>query len=217
MEQAIGGALPIIVSATAILLAITVHEFSHGFAAYLQGDMTARDHGRLTLNPIAHIDPVGTILIPGLLILSGSPFVVGWAKPVPFNPYNLRSGRFGAFLVGLAGPLSNFLMFITAGILLKVFFPLFLPTNFLILFLAQLLVINLILCIFNLIPIAPLDGSKILFNLLPVRFDRIAEKIDQWGPYLLILLLVLENSFPIFGRLINMLLVWTGQLLNLPL
>lgn len=217
MEQAIGSALPIIVSATAILLAITVHEFSHGFAAYLQGDMTARDAGRLTLNPIAHIDPVGTILIPGLLILSGSPFVVGWAKPVPFNPYNLRSGRFGAFLVGLAGPLSNFLMFIAAGLLLKVFFPLFLPSNFLILFLAQLLVINLILCIFNLIPIAPLDGSKILFNLLPVRFDRIADKLDQWGPYLLILLLVLENSFPLFGRLINVLLVWTGQLLNLPL
>lgn len=217
MEQAIGSALPIIVSATAILLAITVHEFSHGFAAYLQGDMTARDAGRLTLNPIAHIDPVGTILIPGLLILSGSPFVVGWAKPVPFNPHNLRSGRFGAFLVGLAGPLSNFLMFIAAGLLLKVFFPLFLPSNFLILFLAQLLVINLILCIFNLIPIAPLDGSKILFNLLPVRFDRIADKLDQWGPYLLILLLVLENSFPLFGRLINVLLVWTGQLLNLPL
>ncbi len=217
MEQAIGGILPIIVSATAVLLAITVHEFSHGFAAYLQGDMTARDHGRLTLNPIAHIDLVGTILIPGLLILSGSPFVVGWAKPVPFNPHNLKSGRFGAFLVGLAGPLSNFLMFVVAGVLLKVFFPLFPPANFLILFLAQLLVINLILCIFNLIPIAPLDGSKILFNLLPVRFDRIAEKLDQWGPYLLILLLVLENSFPIFGRLINVLLVWTGQILNLPL
>ncbi len=160
---------------------------------------------------------MGTILIPGLLILSGSPFVVGWAKPVPFNPHNLKSGRFGAFLVGLAGPLSNFLMFVVAGVLLKVFFPLFPPANFLILFLAQLLVINLILCIFNLIPIAPLDGSKILFNLLPVRFDRIAEKLDQWGPYLLILLLVLENSFPIFGRLINVLLVWTGQILNLPL
>ena len=217
MEQAIGGILPIIVSATAVLLAITVHEFSHGFAAYLQGDMTARDHGRLTLNPIAHIDLVGTILIPGLLILSGSPFVVGWAKPVPFNPHNIKSGRFGAFFVGLAGPLSNFLMFVVAGVLLKVFFPLFPPANFLILFLAQLLVINLILCIFNLIPIAPLDGSKILFNLLPVRFDRIAEKLDQWGPYLLILLLVLENSFPIFGRLINVLLVWTGQILNLPL
>ncbi|MDP2630905.1 MAG: site-2 protease family protein [Candidatus Uhrbacteria bacterium] len=217
MEQAIGGILPIIVSATAILLAITVHEFSHGFAAYLQGDMTARDHGRLTLNPIAHIDLVGTILIPGLLILSGSPFVVGWAKPVPFNPHNLRSGRFGAFLVGLAGPLSNFLMFIAAGLFLKIFFPLFPSENFLILFLAQLLVINLILGIFNLIPVAPLDGSKILFNLLPVRFDRIAEKLDLWGPYLLILLLVLENSFPLFGRLINVLLVWTGQILNLPL
>jgi Zn-dependent protease len=217
MEQAIGGVLPIVVSATAILLAITVHEFSHGFAAYLQGDMTARDAGRLTLNPIAHIDPVGTILIPGLLILSGSPFLVGWAKPVPFNPHHLKSGRFGAFLVGLAGPLSNFLMFVVAGLLLKIFFPVLPATNFLIVFLAQVLVVNLILGIFNLIPIAPLDGSKILFNLLPPRFDTIAEKLDRWGPYLLILLLVLENSFPIFGRVIQFLLLQTGTILNLPL
>ena len=217
MEQAIGGALPIIVSATAILMAITVHEFSHGFVAYLQGDMTARDQGRLTLNPIAHIDLVGTILIPGLLILTGSPFLVGWAKPVPFNPHHLKSGRFGAFLVGLAGPLSNLLMFVASGLLLKVFFPLFPATNFLIAFLAQLLVTNLILGIFNLIPVAPLDGSKILFNLLPARFDHIAEQLDHWGPYILILLLVLENNIPIFGRLISTLLVATGTLLNLPL
>ncbi len=217
MEQAIGDLLPIVVAATAILMAITVHEFSHGFAAYLQGDMTARDAGRLTLNPIAHIDPVGTILIPGLLILSGSPFVVGWAKPVPFNPHHLKSGRFGAFLVGLAGPLSNFLLFIVAGLLLKVFFPIFPASNFLILFLVQVLVINLILGIFNLIPIPPLDGSKIFFNLLPVRFDRIAEYLDQWGPYILIILLVLENSFPIFSQLIHFLLVTTGRILNLPL
>jgi len=217
MESAIGGVLPIIVAAAAILIAITVHEFSHGLAAYLQGDMTARDHGRLTLNPIAHIDPVGTILIPAILILSGSPFVVGWAKPVPFNPYHLKSGRFGAFLVGLAGPLSNFLMFVAAGLLLKVIFPLLPPTNFLIAFLAQMLVVNLILGIFNLIPVAPLDGSKILFNLLPPRFDDIAEKLDRWGPYLLILLLLLENSYPIFGRVINFLLIQTGRVLNLPL
>ncbi|MBI4599987.1 site-2 protease family protein [Candidatus Uhrbacteria bacterium] len=217
MEQSIGGALPVIVAAAAILIAITVHEFSHGFAAYLQGDMTARDAGRLTLNPIAHIDLVGTILIPGILILSGSPFLVGWAKPVPFNPHHLKNGRFGAFLVGLAGPVSNFLMFVAAGLLLKVFFPFFPPTNFLIVFLANVLVINLILGIFNLIPVAPLDGSKILFNLLPVRFDRIAEKLDHWGPYLLILLLVLENSYPTFGRLINVLLAATGRVLNLPL
>lgn len=217
MEQSIGGALPIIVSAVAIILAITVHEFSHGFMAYLQGDMTARDHGRLTLNPLAHIDPIGTILIPAILILSGSPFLFGWAKPVPFNPNHLRSGRFGAFLVGLAGPLSNFIMFALSGIFLKLVFPFFPPTNFLIIFLAQLLVINLILGFFNLVPIAPLDGSKILFNLLPPRFDPIAEWLDRWGPYLLIVILVLETSYPVFGDFIQFLVIQTGRILNLPL
>ncbi len=217
MEQSIGGILPIVVAASAILLAITVHEFSHALAAYLQGDTTAHDHGRLTLNPIAHIDPIGTILIPAVLILSGSPFVVGWAKPVPFNPACLRRGRFGAFLVGLAGPLSNFLMFILAALLLKVFFPLFPATNFLIIFLAQVLLINLILGLFNLIPIAPLDGSKILFNLLPPRFDRAALWLDQWGPYLLIAILFLENTYPVFGKLVGFILLQTGRLLNLPL
>ncbi|MBI4252918.1 site-2 protease family protein [Candidatus Uhrbacteria bacterium] len=178
--------IAIIVSVAAIFLAITVHEFSHGLMAYIQGDKTAYDSGRLTLNPIAHIDPIGTILIPGLLILSGSPFLIGWAKPVPFNPHNLRSGRFGSFLVGLAGPLSNFIIAIIAAIALKALFPALGVTNFLIIFLAQLFFINIVLGTFNLIPVPPLDGSKILFNLLPPRFDRIAEWLELYGFYILI-------------------------------
>lgn len=215
MEQS--SVFPILISVVAILIAITVHEFSHGLAAYFQGDMTARNAGRLTLNPIAHIDMIGTILIPGILILSGSPFLVGWAKPVPFNPHNLRQGRFGAFLVGLAGPASNFLMFVASALLLKLLYPIYGIENFLVIFLAQALIINLVLCIFNLIPIAPLDGSKILFNILPVRFDNIGMWLEQWGPYLLIAVLVLESSFPIFGRLIHFLIFQTGRLLDIPL
>lgn len=182
--------LAIIVSVVAILLAITVHEFSHGFIAFLQGDRTAQDEGRLTLNPIAHIDPVGTILIPGLLILTGAPFLIGWAKPVPYNPNNLRDGRFGSFLVALAGPVSNFFMALVSALVLKALFPALGAENFLIIFLLQLFLVNLVLGIFNLIPVPPLDGSKILFNLLPPSFDRIALWFEAYGFYILIAILV---------------------------
>ncbi|MEK7122552.1 MAG: site-2 protease family protein [Patescibacteria group bacterium] len=196
MEQSI--VIGIIVHVLAIFLAITVHEFSHGLAAFLQGDKTASDMGRLTLNPIAHIDPIGTLLIPGAMLLAqlpaimaGSPpLLFGWAKPVPFNPHNLRSGRFGSFLVALAGPLSNFIMAVLAAFALKAFFPVLGTANFLVIFLAQFFLINVVLGTFNLIPIPPLDGSKILFNILPPRFDRIAEWLDLYGFYILIALLV---------------------------
>lgn len=187
MEESI--VLGIVVPVVAIFLAITIHEFSHGLVAFLQGDKTAYDAGRLTLNPIAHIDPVGTLLIPGFLILVGSPFLIGWAKPVPFNPHNLRSGRFGSFLVGLAGPLSNFIMATVAALALNAFVGGFGGQNYLIIFLYQFFLINIILGAFNLIPVPPLDGSKILFNILPPRFDRIAEWLELYGFYIIIGLL----------------------------
>ncbi|MBI4239669.1 site-2 protease family protein, partial [Candidatus Uhrbacteria bacterium] len=161
MNDAIVAILPIIVSVVAILLSVVIHEFSHGVAAYAQGDPTPKDQGRLTLNPIPHIDPLGTLLIPGFLLLTGSPFLIGWARPMPFNPYNLRNARYGSLLVALAGPLSNFILFIAAGLLLKFYFPGLEATNFLVIFLAKLVLVNFVLGFFNMIPIPPLDGSKV--------------------------------------------------------
>lgn len=213
MEQS--SVISIVISGAAILIAITVHEFSHGLLAYLQGDMTARNAGRLTLNPIAHIDPVGTILIPGVLILSGAPFLIGWAKPVPYNPHNLRSGRFGAFLVGLAGPASNFIMAVVAALALKMFLPGFGMANFLIIFLAQLFFINIVLGTFNLIPVPPLDGSKILFNLLPLRFDPVAQWLEQYGFYILIGILVLGQG--IVGAIVQTVVFGFARVFDIPL
>lgn len=207
--------LAIIVSVAAIFLAITIHEFSHGLVAFLQGDKTAYDAGRLTLNPIAHIDPVGTILIPGLLILSGAPFLIGWAKPVPFNPHNLRSGRFGAFLVGLAGPASNFIIAVVAALALKMFLPGLGMTNFLIIFLAQLFLVNIVLGTFNLIPVPPLDGSKILFNLLPPRFDHIAQWLELYGFYILIGILVFGQG--IVGAIVQSVVFVFARVFDIPL
>ncbi len=216
MQEAIAPLLPFIVGGSAILISITIHEFSHGLAAYLQGDMTARDAGRLTLNPIAHMDLFGSLILPGLLILSKAPFLIGWAKPVPYDPSRLRNLRYGSFLVGIAGPLSNTILALIGGLALKYFYPLLGAHNFLVLFLAQLLLINVVLAVFNLIPLAPLDGSKILFGLLPPRYEYISQKLDIYAPYILLSLLMIEFSgYRILGRLIDFGLYGVTRLLGL--
>jgi len=155
------------IAATIFLVAIIIfsaiiHEVMHGVAADYLGDKTARYAGRLTLNPIPHIDPFGSILLPLVLALSGSPIFFGWAKPVPYNPYNLRPGRFSEAIVAGAGPFSNAVIAIIGGIIIRLnFFPAAADIIFLI------VVVNVMLCIFNLIPVPPLDGSKVLEALLP--------------------------------------------------
>ncbi len=149
-----------------LIFSVIVHEVSHGLMANALGDPTARLEGRLTLNPIAHIDPMGSIILPAILALSNSPFLFGWAKPVPYNPYNLqKGGRFGEVLVAAAGPASN--------ILLAILFALPLYLNAVPATLATLLFgavfLNIFLAVFNLIPIPPLDGSKVLSGILPTR------------------------------------------------
>ena len=139
-----------------ILFAFTVHEYSHAQAAHSLGDNTPKYKGRLTINPIAHIDPLGMILI----FIAG----FGWGKPVPFNPYNLKEQRWGPALVALAGPFSNFIMFLASGFVLRF---LDLPNESLILFLIIFASLNLLLGVFNLLPFPPLDGSHILAALFP--------------------------------------------------
>ncbi len=146
-----------------IIFSAIIHEVMHGVAADYLGDPTARYAGRLTLNPIPHLDMMGSIVLPLILALSHSPFFFGWAKPVPYNPYNLRPGRFSEAIVAGAGPASNLAIALVFGIILRA--QLFDSSVNAILFIIVL--VNVMLCIFNLIPVPPLDGSKVLESLLP--------------------------------------------------
>jgi Zn-dependent protease len=180
----------------AIIIALTIHEFSHALTAYLLGDHTAKSMGRVTLNPLAHISGMGLIM----LILVG----FGWGKPVPFNPYNFRRIKLDAVLVALAGPFSNLVVALVAGVTLRalVFQGVLMPENLLIQFLNILIIINSVLMIFNLIPIPPLDGSKLLFAFLQnSRYSHLATVLENQGPFILIALLILDNvaHINIFG------------------
>lgn len=181
----------------AILIALSVHECAHALAAFYMGDSTAKDQGRLTLNPFAHIDWMGLIL----LVLVG----FGWGKPVPINPYNFRKQKFGEIITSLAGPLSNFLLILIFGFSLKFIIP-FLPSgNLLITFFVYLVQINAILMIFNLIPIPPLDGSKVLFALLPPKYEHIRFSLETRGSTILILVLIVDSmlNLGIFAFIFN--------------
>ncbi len=147
-----------------VFVSAIIHEYMHGWAAERQGDPTARLAGRLTLNPIPHIDPVGTIFVPLLLLFLPLPgnFLIGWAKPVPYNPFNLKNRKWGPALVAAAGPAINLFIAIVFGLIIR-----FLPPSVFTAFLSLIVYINILLAIFNLVPIPPLDGSKILFALLP--------------------------------------------------
>ncbi|MBU1203362.1 site-2 protease family protein [Patescibacteria group bacterium] len=180
-----------------IIYALTIHEFAHALAAHYLGDNTPSQNGRLTLNPLAHMEFLGTLM----LLFAG----FGWGKPVPVNTYNLRWRRWGDAFVSLAGPLSNFinvaLFIIIANFLLK-----FLPIdNLVFIFLFYLILVNLILGVFNLIPIPPLDGSKVLFAFLPAHFDEFKRKFTINGPWILIVLIILDNfmNINIFGHIFD--------------
>jgi Zn-dependent protease len=166
-----------------LILSVIIHEVSHGYAALALGDPTAKDLGRLTLNPIPHLDLWGSIIIPGLMALSGTGMIFGWAKPVPYNPYNLRNQRWGEALVAIAGPASNVLIAVVFGTLIR--FGAF--STELIEIASMVVILNLVLAVFNLVPIPPLDGSKILFSILPYRFYHIRESLERYG---LVLVLV---------------------------
>jgi len=184
-----------------IIPSAIIHEYAHGWAADQLGDPTARVAGRLTLNPKAHIDMWGTILMPiFLLLISGGSFMFAYAKPVPYNPYNLRSRRWGPALVGAAGPLSNLLLAIIFGILIRV-----LPVNILnpafFSLLSIIVYANILLAVFNLVPIPPLDGSKVLFALLPDSLNQFKQNLERSG--FIILLIFLFFGFQIIIPIIQ--------------
>jgi len=165
---------------TILILSVILHEISHGYVAYLLGDSTAKYAGRLTLNPLSHLDIFGSVILPVFTYLTGG-FIIGWAKPVPFNPYNLKNQKWGPAIVGAAGPLTNLLIVVIFGTLIRLSstFSL-LPVAFF--QLASLIVfINLILAVLNLIPIPPLDGSRLLSAFLPFRWQKIQYTLERYS------------------------------------
>ncbi len=189
----VAAAVPMELEVGALILglavAIILHEVAHGYAALQLGDPTAKYAGRLTLNPIKHVDLWGTVLIPLFLIMSGTGFVFGWAKPVPVNYYNLRYGRYGPLLVALAGPTTNLALLVVFGTLARLSPPATaLPYLF-----VTIAMLNAILMLFNLIPVPPLDGSKVLYLFLEGRPD-IVRWLEQYGLFVLLALLVLGSG-----------------------
>lgn len=175
-----------------ILVSMTLHEAMHGYAAYWLGDDTAKAQGRLTLNPIAHIDPFLSLLLPLMLAITGLP-IFGGAKPVPFNPNRVKYGEFGAALVGIAGPLTNFVL---AFLLFAVFVAAGQPaaTTTLGLLLQLGVMINLGFFVFNMLPIPPLDGSRVLYALAPDWARRGMEWIERYGIMLVFVLILVSGS-----------------------
>jgi Zn-dependent protease len=171
-----------------LIMSIVVHEVAHGTAANLLGDPTAKYEGRLTLNPLKHLDFVGSFLVPVTAYALGG-FIFGWAKPVPYNPYNLRPGRLSEALVAAAGPISNFIVALLFGLILRFAMP---SLSSEVIEITSLIVfINLLLGIFNLIPIPPLDGSKLLFAIFPEKLYKIRHIFERFGLILVILFIFL--------------------------
>ncbi|MCM8785951.1 MAG: site-2 protease family protein [Candidatus Omnitrophica bacterium] len=162
---------------------VVIHEISHGYVALKNGDPTAKYMGRLTLNPISHIDPIGTLLLPFLLIVLRFPILIGIAKPVPINPYYFRNYKLGMITVGISGPLSNIFLGISFAFLYKLF-----PSSLIGVYLKMGSYINFILAFFNLLPIPPLDGSRVVAVLLPRNLAIGYERIERYGIFLILFL-----------------------------
>ncbi|MEK7460049.1 MAG: site-2 protease family protein [Patescibacteria group bacterium] len=177
-----------------LIFSIIIHEVSHGYVAEMLGDKTARLAGRLTLNPAPHIDPLGSILVPAVMLFgSAGQFAFGWAKPVPFNPYNLRNVRWGTLAVSIAGVAANLLIAIIFGLLIRFHQEFGITSLSFLQIIATIVQLNLVLVIFNMIPVPPLDGAKVLFTLLPQRFQYIHDFLERNWMIFIVFVIILAH------------------------
>ena len=173
-----------------LIFSIIVHEVAHGIAAEQEGDPTARMLGRITLNPLKHIDIFGSIILPLVLIISNAGFIVGWAKPVPYNPENLKNGRKSVAKVSIAGVVVNLSLAVLFGLLIRASIAFGFGTQSLISISSIIVILNIVLALFNMIPLAPLDGFRFFSAILPARFDRYFQTIEKYSLPLLLIFIV---------------------------
>ena len=180
-------AATVIVFAIPAVLAITLHEAAHGYAALFKGDPTAKEAGRLTLNPIRHVDLVGTVILPGFLIASGAPFLFGWAKPVPVDFSRLRNPRRDMVFVAAAGPGMNLILAIVSALLIHVAFAAPQPSQqWFVDMLVQSMRFNVLIGLFNMIPLPPMDGGRVAVGLLPLPAARALARLENYGMFILL-------------------------------
>ena len=188
-----------------LIMSVVIHEVSHGYMASFLGDPTAKYEGRLTLNPIKHLDIMGSLIVPVFSYITGG-FIFGWAKPVPYNPHNLRPGRWSEALVAVAGPLSNLALALIFGLFLR-FYAVSITASLAVIHITALIVfVNIILMVFNLVPIAPLDGSKILYAIFPNRMYQFRTFFERYGFVLVIIFIFFGWQYiaPVAGVLFRL-------------
>ena len=204
-----------IITLLILIFSIVLHEVAHGYAANWLGDPTARLAGRLTANPIKHIDPLGSVIIPAFLFFSGAQFLFGWAKPVPYNPYNLRNQKWGESFVAAAGPLTNLFLAVIFAILIRSSSALNLDASMVEMF-GYIVFINVLLAVFNAIPFPPLDGSKIIVPFLPFglahRYQALTRYVENLG-FIALFSMVFIFMF-IFAKPFSITVLYIGSLLT---
>ncbi|MDB5266713.1 MAG: peptidase [Parcubacteria group bacterium] len=188
-----------------LIMSVVIHEVSHGYMANYLGDPTAKLEGRLTLNPLKHLDLVGSFIVPVIAYFTGG-FIFGWAKPVPYNPYNLRPGRWPEALVALAGPASNLILAVVFGLFLRFSLVHGVGNAGFAEITMMIVLVNLVLTVFNLVPLPPLDGSKLLFALFPERMYKMRHFFERYGFVLVLLFIFYGWGFvsPIVGGLFTL-------------
>jgi Zn-dependent protease len=191
----LSGVFYFILSFAVLIYSIILHEIAHGYVAYRLGDMTAKLDGRLTLNPIPHIDPIGTLLLPIALKLLNSPVAFGWAKPVPVNYHNLRGGEWDYFWVSIAGIIVNICLALLGSLLYHLCALGIFPGRDIVIYLSSYMILyNILLALFNLIPIPPLDGSRLIRTVLPREYQGFLDQLEPYGFFILFAFLYLFQS-----------------------